>query len=161
MNLFWFHPVATVNAEMHCDKHVVKMILELAQMLSCAHHVHNSPHASKVYRKTHVNHPCTKWTCENRLHYHRVFGLFKALLAEYTYRYHKVHASERLIPYLQDNPCPSGDYKVAPQAMPDEYKNDCLFTAYKNYFNGEKQHIASWTNRPIPHWFEEKCNECE
>ena len=37
MNLFYLHNDPVKSAEMHCDKHVVKMIIEYAQMLSTAH----------------------------------------------------------------------------------------------------------------------------
>ena len=37
MNIFYLHKDPEVSAKMHCDKHVVKMIIEYAQMLSTAH----------------------------------------------------------------------------------------------------------------------------
>ena len=37
MNIFYLHEKPEVCAKMHCDKHVVKMIIEYAQMLSTAH----------------------------------------------------------------------------------------------------------------------------
>ena len=37
MNLFYLHKEPEVSATLHCDKHVVKMIIEYAQMLSTAH----------------------------------------------------------------------------------------------------------------------------
>ena len=37
MNLFYLHKNPKVSATLHCDKHVVKMIIEYAQMLSTAH----------------------------------------------------------------------------------------------------------------------------
>ena len=39
MNIFYLDRSVYRPAEMHCDKHVVKMILETAQMLSTAHRV--------------------------------------------------------------------------------------------------------------------------
>ena len=38
MNIFYLHNDPQIAAQMHCDKHVVKMILEYAQLLSTAHH---------------------------------------------------------------------------------------------------------------------------
>jgi len=38
MNIFYLHNDPQVCAAYHCDKHVVKMILEYAQLLSTAHH---------------------------------------------------------------------------------------------------------------------------
>ena len=37
MNIFALHQHPVVAAKQHCDKHVVKMILETAQLLSTAH----------------------------------------------------------------------------------------------------------------------------
>ena len=39
MNIFYLHENPEICAEYHCDKHVVKMILETAQMLSTAHRI--------------------------------------------------------------------------------------------------------------------------
>lgn len=39
MNLFYLHPDPYIAAQMQGDKHVVKMILETAQMLSTAHRI--------------------------------------------------------------------------------------------------------------------------
>ena len=39
MNIFYLDKNPVVAAQMQCDKHVVKMILESAQMLSTAHRV--------------------------------------------------------------------------------------------------------------------------
>ena len=41
MNIFYLHNDPRTCAEMHLDKHVVKMILEYAQLLSTAHRVIN------------------------------------------------------------------------------------------------------------------------
>ena len=37
MNIFYLHPDPTIAAQMMCDKHVLKMVLETAQLLSTAH----------------------------------------------------------------------------------------------------------------------------
>ena len=39
MNIFYLDKNFQVNAKLHCDKHVVKMIVEYAQLLSTAHRV--------------------------------------------------------------------------------------------------------------------------
>jgi len=39
--------------------------------------------------------------------------------------------------------------------MPDKYKvKDDSIQSYKNYYNGDKQHIANWKNRNQPSWYE-------
>ena len=39
MNIFYLNKDPKICAEQHCDKHVVKMIVEYAQLLSTAHRV--------------------------------------------------------------------------------------------------------------------------
>jgi Pyrimidine dimer DNA glycosylase len=94
VNIFFLHPDPILAATQQCDKHVVKMCLETAQMLSTVACLY--PHKREVYKPTHQNHPCTVWaraTPENTnwLLYH-----FDALLDEYYARYGKVHGSARL-----------------------------------------------------------------
>ena len=56
MNIFVLDKNPRIAAEMHCDKHCVKMILETAQMLSTAHRVYDTPQAENVYKQAHLNH---------------------------------------------------------------------------------------------------------
>ena len=58
MNIFYLAHNPTDCAQMHCDKHVVKMILETAQLLSTAHHERGS---TAPYKSTHRNHPSAVW----------------------------------------------------------------------------------------------------
>ena len=62
MNIFYLHKDPRICAQMYCDKHVVKMIIESAQMLCTTHHILG---AAAPYKKIHVNHPCTVWTRES------------------------------------------------------------------------------------------------
>jgi hypothetical protein len=154
MNMFWFHPNQSLNVQQHCDKHIVKMPLELAQMLSCAHYVHNSPLSQHLYKPTHRNHPCTVWICSSKQAYDMAFSMYTHLLREYTFRYGKYHKSGSLWDDLANNPCPDGELLPIPLAMPEQYKHSCPFKSYQHYFNGEKRHIAQWSNRPAPEWWE-------
>ena len=58
MNIFYLHEDPQVSAKMHCDKHVVKMIIEYAQMLSTAHRMLDGKVVKKpsVSGKTMVKH---------------------------------------------------------------------------------------------------------
>lgn len=48
MNIFFLHFDTKKCAQMHLDKHVVKMILESAQLLSTVHHVSNEENKKKI-----------------------------------------------------------------------------------------------------------------
>lgn len=61
MNIFYLDKDPKLCAQYHCDKHVVKMILESAQLLCTAV---NEAAGKEVapYKSTHVNHPCSIWS---------------------------------------------------------------------------------------------------
>lgn len=157
MNIFLFDQDPYENVKQHCDKHTVKMVLEYAQLLSTAHHVLDGNSApEEIYKKTHDNHPCAVWARETSENYAYLFKLFCALLDEYSYRYERVHATERLIDPLSKVPnnIINSYLTPFPQCMPDEYKveGDAI-QAYQNYFNGDKNRMAKWKHRPTPLWF--------
>jgi hypothetical protein len=157
MNIFFLDLLPDVAAQMQCDKHVVKMVLESAQMLSTCHHVLESPVAPHVYRKTHANHPCNIWLRESADNYMWLYEHFLALGDEYTYRYGKVHKSIRERAHYLELPPPALDfigYTTPPQCMPDEYKCDDVVLAYQNYYICDKSRFAVWNKaRPAPDWW--------
>ena len=60
MNIFHLHKDPKICAEYHCDKHVVKMILETAQMLSTAINEHSMGIAQdRLYKPAYPKHPMT------------------------------------------------------------------------------------------------------
>ena len=65
MNIFALSNDPHEAAQMQCDKHVVKMTLETAQILSTVHHLHGCIFADQMYKATHKSHPCTLWAAEN------------------------------------------------------------------------------------------------
>ena len=151
MNIFILDKDPKAAAEYHCDKHVIKMILETAQMLCTAHWETGS---QAPYRATHKNHPCTKWTRLNTSNYKWLCGLGLELCAEYTNRYGKIHKTQQHIDWLSKNipNIPDGRLTEWPQAMPDTYKNKNVVEAYRQYYMGEKRNIVKWKNN-IPEWY--------
>ena len=92
MNIFYLSSCPVDAASFHCDKHVVKMILEYAQLLSTAHHVLDGDDAPEgIYKCTHKNHPSAVWARETNNNYRWLYDLFLELGKEYTYRYGKEH----------------------------------------------------------------------
>ena len=69
MNIFYLHDDPVTCAKMHCDKHVVKMIVEYAQLLSTAHHVCDGEPKIHCYKATHKNHPSAVWARANKHNY--------------------------------------------------------------------------------------------
>jgi hypothetical protein len=154
MNIFFLDREPKICAKYHNDKHVVKMILEYAQLLCTAHHLCGTV-SDELYKPTHKNHPSAVWVRRSQSHYAWLYDLFIALQQEYTYRYNKTHASSKLNYILSQ---PPDDIRIIgwledpPQAMPDEYKTFSAVTAYRQYYISGKSHIAKWTRRDKPYW---------
>ena len=96
MNIFVLDESPVVSAKYACDKHVVKMILESAQMLCSV-----QPEGTAPYKRTHYNHPCTKWVRESSRNYEWLLIHAYALCDEYTRRYDKVHKTQAVIEWCE------------------------------------------------------------
>ena len=96
MNIFFLDPDPDTCAQLHCDKHNVKMILEYAQLLSTAHHVLDGDDAPPgIYKVTHRNHPSAVWVRESMQHYRWLHKLLDACCLDYTRRYQRTHKVEK------------------------------------------------------------------
>ena len=142
---------------MHCDKHVVKMILEAAQMICTTHHLHPNQYEDYdiPYKIAHVNHPCTKWVRESLSNYKWLFELTRQLNIEYVYRYDK-NVNHKSWDTIYNLPLPNildiGLTQFA-LAMPDECKDNDACIAYRNYYIKDKQKIMTYTKRMPPACF--------
>lgn len=177
MNVFYLSKNADACARYHCDKHVVKMILEYAQLLSTAHRVLDGEqvvvvkngrrcrtyvlrghlHEATLYKATHVNHPSARWVRESTANYTWLWHLFCAVCDEYTHRYGKIHKTESKLRMILTAPpvnIPRGKFTPPPLAMPDKYmvEGDAL-ASYRAYYIGDKQRMARWKKRNPPKWF--------
>ena len=162
MNIFFLHHVPQIAASYHCDKHVVKMIVETAQLLATAHHEHGNGH-NVTYKPTHKNHPSAVWARESVSHYMYLTDLGRTLCKEFKRRYGKEHKCHALFsgelmyapPAMRKLPM---TWRVPPQCMPDEYKCDDTVQAYRAYYK-YKQSIMDmkWykTAAGAPAWFKE------
>lgn len=160
MNIFYIEKTPKEIAKNLCDKHIVKMPLESAQMLCTAWWCTTSFQDTKLilkelYKPVHMGHPSTMWTMETEANYLWHFSLFKEMLDEYTRRYNKVHKSSRLLELLKESPIKGGDFYPPPQCMPDEYKCEDTIQAYRNYYTKDKSRIAKYNHSVVPEWMEE------
>ena len=160
MNIFVLDTYPAFCAAYHCDKHVVKMIVESAQLLSNAHHIHSSIHAKDLYKPTHLKHPCSVWAAESSDNYEWLWNLLFDLLNEYERRYGRTHKTKQLMVTLDKNPCPYGIITPFPQVMPVRYKRaeHEVVTAYRTYYFHEKK-FANW-RLGAPDWYEKMVGEC-
>ena len=182
INIFVLDPNPYKAASMHCDKHVVKMILETAQMLSTAHRVldgkkiviesyideYGIKHRKKtvwkltgdidntLYAAAHTNHPSTKWIRESNNNYMWAWCLMRGLCLEYTKRYGKIHFTETKLLSILSNPpinIPIYYKTLQPLCMPDEYKCDDVVKSYRSFYIGAKKDFAVWKHSNQPDWW--------
>ena len=153
MNIFHLHKDPRICAEYHCDKHVVKMILETAQMLSTAYR-RNFGDNDDLYKTAYPKHPMTIWVGDSGGNFNWSMRLLDQLLYQYTMRYNKVHKTIRIYESLLGKhtrwQCWKTEFTPPPQCMPDEYKHEDYITAYKQYYVGEKKRFAKYTGVDIP-----------
>ena len=151
MNIFYLDKDPVKAAQAMCDKHVVKMVLESAQMLC-------SIHEDAPYRRTHYSHPSTKWSRTTRENYNWLLAHAYALCDEYTHRYGKTHKSQQVIDWCAQNidkvKFNKSGFTQPPQAMPKIYHSPDSVYSYRKYYLMEKNSIASWKkNRNPPNWW--------
>lgn len=183
MNRFIIEQSPQDCARSHCDKHVVKMIVEEAQMLSTVHRILdgelemrpsksgkrltkywklNDDREDTLYRPVHMHHPCTVWSAKTLGNYRWSYALLENLCEEFTYRYGKVHSTQtKLLDTLSHAPqnIPK-DLEVtpAPLAMgsnPECIDHDDVIGSYRKFYMTKQYRFSmTWKNRPVPEWFQ-------
>lgn len=162
MNIFHLDKSPYLCAIYHCDKHVVKMILETAQML-CTAWRQEEKYPLSLYKQTHLNHPMSLWVRKTKTNYLWSYKLFIELQREYTYRYNKKHACGKfnsvlktVPPSLEEQNIEEKEWTEPPQCMPDIYKKSNYVQGYRQYYAKDKFKIANWTIRNTPQWMLER-----
>jgi len=152
MNIFYLDENLELNAQYHCDRHILKMCIEQNQLLSAAHLMNGS---EAPYKLTHKNHPCAIWTRASLSNYMWLCNSTLALCKEYTFRYGKIHKSEEVanwhlnhLPLIQDI-----GITERPKCMDEIYKRDSVIESYREYYRLGKSHLHSWKKRDKPEWF--------
>lgn len=185
MNLFVLSECPVEAAQLQCDKHVSKMCVESAQMLSTAHrmldgHVEKRPSKSgksmvnywvhsdpvmetTLYKAVHYHHPCTVWTIQTSANYEWHYQHFAALAQEFTYRYEKQHRSYVLLKDVLKNPpknIPIGaqsDWALAMKANPECIFEGDAVRSYRAFYQTKQDRFKMvWSKRPVPDWFKVK-----
>jgi hypothetical protein len=159
------------------DKHVVKMILESAQLLSTAHRILDGEEIegrsktgrkarrwtlsdareNVLYQATHINHPSAVWCRHSIENYNWLVDHFYELGFEYTYRYGKIHKCfQNYLAYMLQSPpknLKEYDMTPMPSCMAPEYiiSEDSIIN-YRNYYREGKKNLHKWTNRQPPEW---------
>jgi len=163
MNIFVLDEHPVIAAQYNCDKHVVKMVLELFQQLGSAVIRHGAkpeqmPLTSKgtPLKGGYHNHPCTRWCGDSRINFMWASTHAIALCKEYTARYGKKHSCENGINQLANMQymIPDGSLTPFALAMPDQHKSHDAVTAYRNYYLSDKKSFATWNKlNNTPFWW--------
>ncbi len=169
MNIFALCDSPVLAAQVQHDKHVVKMTLESAQLISTALRLRSDwldhcPAPSKLYKTTHKHHPCSKWSRMNANNFRWLCNHGLALAREYQFRFWRTHKSQLVIqlglevakklPILGN-----GTTTPFAMAMPDKYKTNDPVLSYRMYYLAEKvKPDSKWTDRraTLPDWLFEK-----
>lgn len=183
MNIFVLDKDPVVAAQMQCDKHIVKMVLESAQMLSTAHRLLDGEMVvgtsktgrkskswvlsdpvmeASLYKAVHMGHPCTVWTMESNNNYTWHYVHFQALAEEFEYRYGKQHKSWVDLKELLKSPPRSipvhylTPFKLAMGASPECINEKDPVGSYRSFYKTkQKRFEMKWTKRSTPAWFSE------
>ena len=152
MNIFVLSLQFIECAMFHCDQHVVKMILESAQMLCTVCVLTGLP---APYAAAHKKHPCTLWALHSLSNWRWLRDLATALNEEFKYRYKKDinHKSFDVICQLSEPKIEDKGLTPFALAMPDEFRDPDPVKAYRNYYAGAKHKFATWKLRGIPQWY--------
>ena len=180
MNIFYLHKDPKRAAEMHCDQHVVKMPLEVAQM-ACTNvildHLNIIAPDRKIdkdeltslrefantqrplpqeerfvpYLPCHANHPCTIWMRSSYSNWVWAIRYALELEKEYVRRYGKPNLKAGDV--IRKLPVPHFQWEffsTPPLALPDQYKCDDPVQSYRNYYRTDKRAMARWNKGVEP-----------
>lgn len=181
MNIFVLDDCPVTSAVMMCDKHIPKMIVESAQMMSTVHRMLDGTPIKRpsksgktmqtyytfgderddlYYLAVHKYHPCTTWTAESKANYDWHYEHFMALGTEFTLRFGKQHATiAKLGELLQNAPQNIPDIGLTPFALAMTAYPECIVegdapASYRNYYHAAKP-FAKWARgRPAPDWWQ-------
>lgn len=152
MNIFYLDTDPYVAASYLCDKHSIKMALEVAQILCAAFENGEAP-----YKRTHYNHPSCVWARASRQNYEWLIAHGKGIAQEYGKRYGKTHKSLSVILWCEANMeklnLPDRGLTTVPLCMPSQYWSDDPVLSYRAYYIGEKSEIAQWNKSDTPKWW--------
>ncbi len=176
MNIFFLSFKVKELANLYCDQHVVKILLEICQMLYTAwyfsgeyefiesHAPFKKDGKTRGYKKAHTGHPTTMWVASHKNNYRFASILAMALSMEHTKRFGTIHACAVHAKWLHDNIPSHFKLRINPKAyyatqdvpkfltpipecMPDPYKHPSILISYKTYYTKDKLSFARWSNK--------------
>jgi hypothetical protein len=156
LNIFFLDPDPIKAAQYQCDKHVVKMVTETAQIICTI--AHKFCILDIPYKSTHKNHPCVLWAGDSMENLNWLIVHGKALSMEYTRRYSKVHKCNSIFNWAERHiKIPSNGFTTPAQCMPVELRRshtiENVVMSYRDYYKRDKSRFAKWKLNNIPNWW--------
>lgn len=175
MNVFVLDEDPIKAAQMLCDRHLIKMQLESAQLMSTAYFLLSNTYSPDMYVPTHRHHPCTVMLTKSAPYIAWLYKHAEGMVEEQQRRWghQRAHASfaitEHAYQQLKALPqCPQAcdSQLLIPLAMPADVKGDLKVAPvglavilYRAYYNKHKRHLFSWKNTKVPYWVEQQVND--
>jgi len=166
MNIFFLSMIPHEIATLSCDQHVIKIQLEICQMLYTAwfyaeqeeyvreHAPYTKNGSQRGYKAAHKKHPMTMWISSNLQNYMYACEIGLELAREYTHRFGKVHTCEQHLHWLKEHvPSHFEEHKSdtayysiqgIPECMPEGYRSPDVTEAYRKYYIEEKSIFARY-----------------
>lgn len=166
MNIFFLSLIPKEIAELSCDQHVIKIQLEICQMLYTAwyyseeeafvaeHAPFTKDGSRRGYKPAHKKHPMTLWISSSLDNYMYACDIGIALSDEYTRRYGKIHTCAQHLQWLKNNHPSHFEERKSdtayysnegiPECMPEPYRCPDVTKAYRKYYTTEKTHFARY-----------------
>lgn len=163
MNIFALDVDPESAAQFACDSHVCKMILESAQIMSTAHWLADCSTAeslyglSAIYAPTHPSHPSVLWASQSLANWQWLREHALALSDERLWRFplYNHHNSTAIAYHMPEPEMPDrGLTRFAVGFKSKLDPPDDPIKAYRNYYMTEKRHLAEWTRRGAPAWWQ-------
>ena len=162
MNIFVLDKNPVLCARYHCDKHVVKMCTEYAQIMSTNARFVGAKD-QRLYKVVSPNRKCVKWVRESPANLDWFSFMVATLYDEYTKRFKKKHKSQEiflsaLALYMSYSSISIDDIYNSEQT-PFVFDNNVEWEPsgdaiqdYRKLYLTDKLHICKWKTG-IPHWF--------
>lgn len=160
MNIFATDPSPVKSALALDDLRVNKMIVESAQMLSTAVHLHSSVAVKGIYKPCYKYHPCTIWTRDNQSNFDWLVQHALALCVIFERNSYTEHKTQFVIQLCDEYKflLPKGDLTPFANCTPFkgvEYNDFDVCELYRMTMRNKWEtdiKPPKWTNRKYPNW---------
>lgn len=181
MNIFILDKDPVIAADMYCDKHISKMIVEHVQMMTVSYYTtigvfNKNDYLNKKleilnlfkdfpriddegnpspYKITHLNHPCTIWVRESYSNFKWLLTCTLSLCKKYTSIYGKRHLCENICDWMFKNKpnLPDKGLTKFALAMPDQYKTNDDVLSYRLFYISKMSYMKLNWSLVTPEWF--------